>query len=258
MLLDLMQRTSFATWGKRPPPRHSSTFCRRNVALLLLISLSLEQTCASPRRRVHRKPGVCRKERLTCRANLPDMCKEDLACDGYMKCCSFGCRKRCMDPYEEPCMLPADPGNCKNGVEHWHFDLKYLLCKPFKYGGCGGNSNNFLSMEDCMKACSSTVKKGRCPLFPSESRMECPGSCKSDNDCPGSDKCCKSMCGFVCSTAWAVKPGFCPQKLPTCLKIAKPKCQKDEDCPVSEKCCSQCGLKCLDSAHLRGNQKYFY
>lgn len=44
------------------------------------------------------------------------------------------------------------------------------------------------------------VKMSRCPLFPT--RMECSAACKSDNDCPGTEKCCESMCGFVCSTGW--------------------------------------------------------
>lgn len=47
------------------------------------------------------------------------------------------------------------------------------------------------------------VKKGECPSFPSEDRMECSGSCRSDIDCPQMEKCCESMCGFVCAKAWA-------------------------------------------------------
>lgn len=46
------------------------------------------------------------------------------------------------------------------------------------------------------------VKKGECPLFPSEERKKCSGSCKSDHDCPQMEKCCESMCGFVCARAW--------------------------------------------------------
>lgn len=28
-------------------------------------------------------------------------------------------------------------------------------CKPFTWKGCGGNANNFLTMEDCRNACTS-------------------------------------------------------------------------------------------------------
>ncbi|XP_019605190.1 WAP four-disulfide core domain protein 8 [Rhinolophus sinicus] len=245
MLLGLLQRETSAIWGKRHLPLHSSTFSGRNVTLLLLLSLSLEETFASLYKRVEKKPGTCPKERLTCRAKVPDLCRTDISCDGFLKCCSFTCGKKCMDPYKEPCMLPLDPGNCKNMTQHWYFDSKYNLCKPFKYGGCQGNANNFFSQEDCTKACSLTEKKGVCPLFPFKNRMECSPSCKSDNDCPETEKCCDSTCGFVCIIPWTVKTGLCPQKF-TCPKIDKPKCLTDEDCPLEEKCCLHCGLKCVE------------
>ncbi|XP_014313506.1 WAP four-disulfide core domain protein 8 [Myotis lucifugus] len=237
---------SYLPCDQRPLPRHTATVSRRSRALLLLLSLSLELTFAAPRQRIRRKPGTCPKERLKCQTKIKNSCAEDFGCEEHLKCCQFACGKKCMDPYEEPCMLSLDQGNCDRFDRRWYYDLKNLLCKPFKYGGCDGNSNNFLSKEDCMKACSLTVKKGQCPLFPSKNRMECSGSCKSDNDCADKEKCCESMCGFVCSVAWVVKTGSCPQKPPTCLRIDKPKCQRDEDCQLGEKCCSRCGLKCLE------------
>lgn len=58
------------------------------------------------------------------------------------------------------------------------------------------------------------VKKGQCPLFPFKDRMECPTSCKSDFDCPETDKCCESMCGFVCAKAWTGEDwGYTSQNL---------------------------------------------
>ncbi|XP_053783381.1 WAP four-disulfide core domain protein 8 [Desmodus rotundus] len=261
MLLDLLQRVTSDLW-KRSSTGHaslrdtflpcgSSTFSRRKVVLLLFLSLSLEQTWAEPRKRVRQKPGVCPQERITCEAYVPDLCREDLSCGGQRKCCSFACGKKCMDPYEEPCMLSVDPGNCRSVNKRWYFDLKDKLCKRFNYGGCSGNANHFLSQNDCMTACSLTVKKGECPLFPSEERKKCSGSCKSDHDCPQMEKCCESMCGFVCARAWTVKSGLCPEKPPSCLKIDKPKCLHDEDCPLGMKCCSRCGLKCLEPVVTR-------
>lgn len=46
------------------------------------------------------------------------------------------------------------------------------------------------------------VKKGQCPHFFFNNHMECSAPCKSDNDCPGAEKCCNSMCGFVCAKDW--------------------------------------------------------
>ncbi|EPY73082.1 hypothetical protein CB1_043681001 [Camelus ferus] len=161
------------------------------------------------------KPGVCPQERLTCRAKLPDSCKTDFDCNEYMKCCSFACEKKCMDPYAEPCMLPLSQGNCKNSAERYYFDVEHQVCMSFTYGGCLGNANNFRWKEDCERACSLTVKEGQCPLFPFTTRKECSASCKSDIDCPENEKCCESTCGFVCAKAWKdicsmpTEPGPC-------------------------------------------------
>ncbi|XP_008591830.1 PREDICTED: WAP four-disulfide core domain protein 8, partial [Galeopterus variegatus] len=227
-------------------PLHSSAFSWSNVAFLLLLSLSLDQTSASLANKIKQKPGVCPKERLTCEIKVTEWCKVDSDCRGYLKCCSFACGKKCMDPYQEPCMLPLDPGGCESIVQHWYFDIENHRCRPFSYRGCSGNANNFLSRDDCNKACLLVVREGECPHFPFKGRMECPDSCKSDIDCSEKEKCCESRCGFVCADAWTVKSGFCPHKPLVCAKIEKPRCQRDSDCPLAEKCCSRCGMKCLE------------
>ncbi|XP_020023599.1 WAP four-disulfide core domain protein 8 [Castor canadensis] len=227
-------------------PVHGSSFCLRSRALLLLLSLSLEQTSASHANKIKYKVGVCPKERVKCTAEIPGMCKTDFNCQAYLKCCPFSCGKKCMDPYIEPCMLPLDKGICQEDLSRWYFDFEQYQCKPFIYGGCQGNANNFFSKDDCRDACLLIVKKGQCPLFPYEARMECPASCRNDMDCPEQEKCCDSRCGFICAKSWTVKAGFCPHKPMICNKIDTPKCLQDNDCPLEEKCCSRCGLKCFD------------
>ncbi|XP_035865355.1 WAP four-disulfide core domain protein 8 [Phyllostomus discolor] len=251
------------------------------------------------------KQGICHEDRVTCEARAPDLCENDLDCEGQRKCCYFACGKKCIDLFEEPCMLPVDPGHCRSVTKRWYYVLKRNECKEFNYGGCKGNTNNFLSRKDCMEACSSTgkafilgnlrasltrnrirgpgfevklswfkswlchslagqswgskglmsalvlVKKGECPFFPSEERMECSDWCRSDADCPQMDKCCESMCGFACARAWTVKSGSCPEKPLSCPKIEKPQCLYDEACPLGEKCCSLCGLRCLEPVMIR-------
>ncbi|XP_008273037.3 WAP four-disulfide core domain protein 8 [Oryctolagus cuniculus] len=227
-------------------PLHSATFRRRTVALLLLLALPVEQTSAAPPQKTQKKPGVCPKERLTCDTKAAGSCKTDLDCREFLKCCHFACEKKCIDPYQEPCTLPSDPGNCKDYKQRWYFDFEHEECKSFTFGGCRGNANNFLSHNDCQKACEFTVKRGQCPLFPYNFRMECPSSCKSDIDCPKKEKCCESTCGFVCTKEWSAKLGFCPHKPAMCGKIGKPMCLHDDDCPLEQKCCSRCGLQCLE------------
>ncbi|XP_039719625.1 WAP four-disulfide core domain protein 8 [Pteropus medius] len=246
MLLGLLRRTTSAVWRKRHLRLHSTTFSWRNGTLLLLLSLPLNQTFVSPYVRVKEKPGKCLKERISCNASVPDLCSVDSDCGGFLKCCSFACGKKCMDPYKEPCMQPLNPGDCNDTSVRWYFDMQEYICKPFKYTGCLGNSNNFFNKKECVEACLFTVKEGRCPYFPFNNHMDCSDPCKSDNDCPGAEKCCGSMCGFVCAVPWTAKTGFCPRMPSVCPKINKPECLKDEDCPLMEKCCSRCGLRCLE------------
>ncbi|XP_042550503.1 WAP four-disulfide core domain protein 8 [Dipodomys spectabilis] len=243
MLLGLLPRATtviWKSWGK------CSAFSWRNRALLLLFSLSLEQTSASQSNKIQQKAGKCPKERFQCRTKIVDLCKTDYNCKAYLKCCPFACGKKCMDPFVEPCMQPLNIGSCAKNLSRWYFDFKQYQCRLFTYGGCMGNANNFLSKEDCRSACQLLVKKGHCPIFPHDSRMECPLPCKNDLDCLEKEKCCDSKCGFVCAKIWNVKPGFCPRKPAECNKIDKPKCLQDSDCPLEEKCCSRCGLKCFE------------
>ncbi|XP_031229616.1 WAP four-disulfide core domain protein 8 [Mastomys coucha] len=218
-------------------------------ALLLALLLALEQTSASYTAKIKHKVGECPRTRLECRNGSLSSCKTDFNCEAHFKCCHFACGKKCMDPYEEPCMLPLDKGDCSNSLVRWYFDPERHQCRAFIYSGCRGNSNNFLSKTDCRNACMLIVKKGQCPLFPFQMRMECPASCKNDMDCPEKEKCCESRCGFICARAWLVKTGFCPRKPVVCSKIDKPKCLQDSDCPLDEKCCTRCGLKCLEPRH---------
>ncbi len=56
------------------------------------------------------------------------------------------------------CRLPAVTGPCKAYFPRWYFDNQEGQCKPFIYGGCGGNSNRFSSQEDCEKQCQRKPK----------------------------------------------------------------------------------------------------
>uniref|UniRef100_A0A5S6QAN2 BPTI/Kunitz inhibitor domain-containing protein n=1 Tax=Trichuris muris TaxID=70415 RepID=A0A5S6QAN2_TRIMR len=76
------------------------------------------------------------------------------------------CLRHCAGKCDR-CQLPADTGPCRASVNRWYFDASTGQCKQFVWGGCGGNSNNFLSREECLSACSPNV----C-LLPAE-----PGPC---------------------------------------------------------------------------------
>uniref|UniRef100_A0A8C2YLT1 WAP four-disulfide core domain 8 n=1 Tax=Chinchilla lanigera TaxID=34839 RepID=A0A8C2YLT1_CHILA len=223
-------------------PLHRLAFWR-NMTLLMLLFLSVEQTSASYGKKIKQKLGVCPRERLNCTSTQLSLCRKDFDCADSLKCCLFACEAKCMDPYQEPCMLPLQTGNCQENLDRWHFDFEAYECKPFTYSGCSGNANNFLSREHCREACMLVVKKGQCPLFPYDARVHCPSPCKSDIDCLQNTKCCESSCGFI-RKIWVVFTGFCPVEK-KCPKINRPQCMEDFDCPQEEKCCSSCGLKCM-------------
>ncbi|XP_075721712.1 uncharacterized protein LOC119168336 isoform X2 [Rhipicephalus microplus] len=55
------------------------------------------------------------------------------------------------------CMQARDPGPCRASVPSWYFDAYDLVCKPFIYGGCQGNSNRFESKTACEATCSRFI-----------------------------------------------------------------------------------------------------
>ena len=57
------------------------------------------------------------------------------------------------------CLKPRNTGYCRLYNVRWYFDGKDALCKPFVYGGCGGNNNNFQTQEACSSACNHAGKE---------------------------------------------------------------------------------------------------
>lgn len=54
----------------------------------------------------------------------------------------------------EICKLPRVVGPCDAAFPAWWHDSATGVCEPFIYGGCGGNANNFTTLEACQNACS--------------------------------------------------------------------------------------------------------
>jgi len=52
------------------------------------------------------------------------------------------------------CVLPADSGPCEAAIDRWYFDARTGICRPFIYGGCEGNLNNFETLEQCSAECA--------------------------------------------------------------------------------------------------------
>ena len=53
----------------------------------------------------------------------------------------------------DPCKQPIAVGSCHRREKRWYFDKRSQLCRAFYYSGCGGNNNNFESIENCEQMC---------------------------------------------------------------------------------------------------------
>ncbi|KAF7257918.1 hypothetical protein EG68_04589 [Paragonimus skrjabini miyazakii] len=51
------------------------------------------------------------------------------------------------------CMLPIVPGNCMAYIPMYAFNPEKSKCESFVYGGCGGNENQFDTLEECADLC---------------------------------------------------------------------------------------------------------
>ncbi|CAG5866808.1 unnamed protein product [Menidia menidia] len=51
------------------------------------------------------------------------------------------------------CSLPRAAGSCSSWISRYHFDVVASKCRQFWYGSCHGNSNNFMTLAECQRAC---------------------------------------------------------------------------------------------------------
>lgn len=56
------------------------------------------------------------------------------------------------------CGMPMEVGPCEALVPRFWFDPNKGRCVRFTWGGCGGNGNNFETLERCIATCASTVE----------------------------------------------------------------------------------------------------
>lgn len=53
----------------------------------------------------------------------------------------------------EGCTAPPVGGECDAYIPAWYHDPNTGICRPFVYGGCGGNDNRYATLAECQKAC---------------------------------------------------------------------------------------------------------
>ncbi len=65
-------------------------------------------------------------------------------------------------------MLPKEEGTCFESIQRYYFDRTKGECTPLDYSGCGGNQNNFESLNTCIKFCHeiiNTINDGNILIF---------------------------------------------------------------------------------------------
>lgn len=55
----------------------------------------------------------------------------------------------------DPCQLPMNEGFCSDYILLWYYHLQADDCRPFVYGGCGGNRNRFKTRQKCEQICKN-------------------------------------------------------------------------------------------------------
>ncbi|XP_047994780.1 papilin-like isoform X4 [Leguminivora glycinivorella] len=55
---------------------------------------------------------------------------------------------------QDVCSLPAEVGLCRAAIPRFYFNAASRRCEPFTYGGCGGNHNNFETIQECEQRCA--------------------------------------------------------------------------------------------------------
>ncbi|XP_032836407.1 BPTI/Kunitz domain-containing protein-like [Petromyzon marinus] len=65
------------------------------------------------------------------------------------------CRIACKTVQKVPkkCRLEPETGNCRAAIARHFYNMTTGRCEGFVYGGCGGNDNNFRTIEECVESC---------------------------------------------------------------------------------------------------------
>ncbi|XP_060548711.1 actinia tenebrosa protease inhibitors-like [Pantherophis guttatus] len=133
-------------------------------------------------------------------------------------------------------------GTCLSEITRWFYSPEQRKCENYFY--CGGNPNNFMTLEDCKRACSlsAQLRPSSCPPPSAFPKKSCRDFCSAHGDCSGDRLCCDTGCGHQCHLAVGAIRGYCPWRNPLDSHplLCGSSCQQDADCTLAypgRKCC---------------------
>uniref|UniRef100_A0A8C6TER3 BPTI/Kunitz inhibitor domain-containing protein n=1 Tax=Neogobius melanostomus TaxID=47308 RepID=A0A8C6TER3_9GOBI len=83
------------------------------------------------------------------------------------------------------CSLPRAAGSCSSWTPRYHFDVLSNKCVHFWFGSCHGNSNNFMTRDECQRACPTPA--------PSQQDPKCLRSTGLNQKDKGHFPCCAAL-----------------------------------------------------------------
>jgi len=69
-------------------------------------------------------------------------------------------------PKNEICKMAMDAGPCFALKPRFYFNFATRRCEEFIYGGCKGNANNFMTMQECISGCGKHPRSAPFPPLP--------------------------------------------------------------------------------------------
>ncbi|XP_022255050.1 uncharacterized protein LOC106470708 [Limulus polyphemus] len=80
------------------------------------------------------------------------------------------------------CHEHPDHGHCVQSQVKYYYNPLSGQCETFLYSGCGGNKNNFLTLQDCQEKCVDKTGTFMCPDT-ATCALACPLCCEEENGC---------------------------------------------------------------------------
>merc|ERR1711997_1369724 len=114
------------------------------------------------KRRKKEEARNLKQEGETCgssRREVCGVCENGLQCDAPMDACGHCINKKEHKSTKEAnCYDEPDTGKCRALLPRFYYDKNDGECKQFYYGGCGGNTNNFETLDECNSKCKLLTK----------------------------------------------------------------------------------------------------